>query len=231
MITRSEARQLVLKALYAAELNDEDAVIVRQNVLRRAFWERYTFKIDSFKEPICFSEATKISHLARHIPITELAVGDVIDVTIQPEDDRYAAVNVRRRGEDDEPIKAIDNETRFWGKITSLNNPFEYFEFAARLFDKCVQKKAEADDLIQAHIKNWKLDRLAIIDLLVLRLAVTEWLYFDAIPVKVTINEAIELAKLFSTTNSGKFVNGVLDVALIELQKQGKIKKIGKGLL
>lgn len=231
MITRSEARQLVLKALYAAELNDEDAVIVRQNVLRRAFWERYTFRIDSFSQPICFSEATKISHLARQIPITELAVGDVVDVTIQPEDDRNVAVNVRRRAKDDEPIKAIDNQTRFWGKITSLNNPFEYFEFAASLFDKCVQKKAEADELIQAHIKNWKLDRLAVIDLLVLRLAVTEWLYFDAIPVKVTINEAIELAKLFSTTNSGKFVNGVLDVALVELQKQGKIKKIGKGLL
>jgi|GEM_PF-2261440 N utilization substance protein B len=231
MITRSEARQLVLKALYAAEMNDDDAVIVRNNVLRRSFWERYTFKIDNFDEPICFSEATKISHLARQIPITELSVGDVVDVTIQPDDERYVAVNVRRRNEDDEPIKAIDNETRFWGKITSLNNPFEYFEFSANLFDKCVQNKAEADVLIQTHIKNWKLDRLAKIDLLILRLAVTEWLYFEAIPVKVTINEAIELAKLFSTSNSGKFVNGVLDVALVGLQNDGKIKKIGKGLL
>lgn len=231
MITRSEARQLVLKALYAAELNDDDPAIIRLNVLKRSFWEAYRFKIDALDERIGFIPESRILHLTKTIDFKDLKVGDLIDVTVtRNADDRLIATTVRRRNPEDEMIKAIDNESRYWGTIKSIDDPFEHLSFANELYDRCVQQKSKSDEFMQTHITNWRLDRLALIDRLILRMALTEWQYFDQIPVKVTINEAIELAKKFSTTKSGRFVNGVLDVALAELQKTGQLSKSGKGL-
>ncbi|CAN5137662.1 transcription antitermination factor NusB [soil metagenome] len=91
--------------------------------------------------------------------------------------------------------------------------------------------KKEFDELISKHIKNWDVNRLAMLDKLILRMAVTEFLYFEQIPTKVTINEAIELAKSYSTRKSGTFVNGILDAILNDLNEEGRIKKKGRGLI
>lgn len=104
-------------------------------------------------------------------------------------------------------------------------------KFAEQLFLKTTKNKEGLDDLIQDHIDNWKINRLAIIDKLILRMAICEFLHFEEIPTKVTINEAIEIAKRFSTNKSGKFVNGILDAALERLQKENKIQKKGRGLI
>ena len=104
-------------------------------------------------------------------------------------------------------------------------------KFAERLFLKAAKHKEQLDEIIQDHIENWKINRLATIDKLILRMAICEFLYFEEIPTKVTINEAIEIAKRFSTNKSGKFVNGILDAALARLQKEDKIQKKGRGLI
>jgi len=75
------------------------------------------------------------------------------------------------------------------------------------------------DEWIGRSVQKWDLGRLAILDLIILRMAIAEFLYFDDIPYKVTINEAIELAKSYSTTQSGRFVNGILDAVSAELKK------------
>ncbi|HYW36308.1 MAG TPA: transcription antitermination factor NusB [Balneolaceae bacterium] len=105
------------------------------------------------------------------------------------------------------------------------------YSFAERLFFQTVNHKDELDQIIQNHIKNWRLGRLAVVDKIVLRVAICEFLYFEEIPTKVTINEAIEIAKDYSTSNSGKFINGILDAALERLQSEGKIQKKGRGLI
>lgn len=107
----------------------------------------------------------------------------------------------------------------------------ETFKFAERLFLKIVNNQDEIDDVIRAHIKNWRIERLTTVDRLVLRMAITEFLYFEQIPTKVTINEAIEVAKKFSTKKSGNFVNGILDSALEQLKEDGRIEKKGRGLI
>lgn len=71
--------------------------------------------------------------------------------------------------------------------------------------------KNDLDQLIIKHLKNWELQRIAVIDKVILRLALAEILYFEEIPPEVSINEAIELAKKYSTGKSGKFINGILD--------------------
>lgn len=104
-------------------------------------------------------------------------------------------------------------------------------QFAENLFLKTIRLSGEFDQLIVSKIKNWELSRIALVDKIILWMALCEFMHFDEIPTKVTINEAIEIAKKYSTAKSGKFVNGVLDAILDELRLQDKIKKTGLGLL
>ena len=103
--------------------------------------------------------------------------------------------------------------------------------FAKSLFIKSLDYIDVADKIIENHAQNWEVSRIALIDRLLLVMAICEFLSFEDIPPKVSINEAIEVAKKYSTSRSGKFINGILDAVLIELQKEGKIKKSGRGLI
>jgi transcription antitermination factor NusB len=87
----------------------------------------------------------------------------------------------------------------------------EVRQFALRLFDVTLEHVSELDDIIIKVAENWDLNRMAVIDKNVLRLGAAEIIYLDDVPEKATINEAIEIAKKFSTENSGRFVNGILD--------------------
>lgn len=107
----------------------------------------------------------------------------------------------------------------------------EDLQFAEKLFLATIRNGEDYDSYIEARIENWELSRIALIDKIVLRIAIAELLTFEDIPPKVTINEAIEIAKKYSTAKSGKFVNGVLDGVLDDLRKEGKINKIGIGLV
>ena len=106
-----------------------------------------------------------------------------------------------------------------------------YLRFAERLFLKTADAKAEADVLIDRHIENWDLNRLARTDRYVLWMAITELLYFEDIPPKVTLNEAVEVARVFGTDKSPAFVNGVLDAVLRELEGTDRMTKTGRGLV
>lgn len=103
--------------------------------------------------------------------------------------------------------------------------------FASDVILHADDEKSELDEIIADHIKNWEVNRLATLDKLILRMAVTEFIHFEQIPTKVTINEAIELAKSYSTRKSGTFVNGILDAILNELSDKGRIVKKGRGLI
>lgn len=105
------------------------------------------------------------------------------------------------------------------------------YKFAENLFLRTLNNQEEIDKIIQKHIKNWKIERLTTIDKLILRIALCEFLHFEQIPTKVTINEALEIAKKFSTSKSSNFVNGILDAALEELREEDRIEKKGRGLI
>lgn len=103
--------------------------------------------------------------------------------------------------------------------------------FAERLFLATLDHVEETDALIEAHAKNWDIRRIATVDRMTLRLAITELLHFEDIPPKVSINEAIEVAKEFSTEQSGTFLNGILDAVLSTLKEEGRLQKSGRGLI
>ncbi|MBK7885663.1 MAG: transcription antitermination factor NusB [Chitinophagaceae bacterium] len=98
-------------------------------------------------------------------------------------------------------------------------------EFAATLLQTTLDKAEISMELIQPKLKNWDADRIASLDMIIMQMGVCEFLFFETIPTKVTINEYIDLAKEYSTPQSGQFVNGLLDNILKELFAQNKIHK------
>ena len=104
-------------------------------------------------------------------------------------------------------------------------------EFIVNLFNKVITYDEEYQSYISEKTKNWEAERIAIIDILLMKMALAELSHFSSIPVKVTMNEYIEIAKEFSTPKSNFFINGILDKILAELKAAGKVRKAGRGLI
>jgi N utilization substance protein B len=104
-------------------------------------------------------------------------------------------------------------------------------EFVKLLFRKAVLHSDECTKLIDNNTTNWEVERIALMDIIVMQLAVTEILEFPEIPIKVTLNEYIEIAKYYCTSKSSTFVNGILDNIVREIRGKGLFNKSGRGLV
>ncbi|WP_353133422.1 transcription antitermination factor NusB [Pseudopedobacter sp.] len=111
------------------------------------------------------------------------------------------------------------------------SNWIEDKEFVVDLFHKTLANDSVYQEMIAGKTKNWEADRIAMMDILIMKMALAELIYFSSIPVKVTINEYLEIAKEFSTPKSNVFINGILDKILNELKAENKIRKYGRGLV
>lgn len=116
-------------------------------------------------------------------------------------------------------------------KVMKLfKNNVEDEQFCRELFRKTLQNDAEYEKMIESKLQNWELDRVIGMDMLLMKMALCEFLEFPTIPVKVTMNEYIDLAKDYSSDKSKVFVNGILDRLIVDLREQGKLNKTGRGL-
>ena len=104
-------------------------------------------------------------------------------------------------------------------------------DFVRQLLRKTISLDKENELLIDDLTKNWELDRIAKMDIVLMKMAITEFQIFNSIPTKVTLNEYIEISKFYSTPKSHTFINGVLDKAIDSLTKENKIQKVGRGLI
>ena len=175
-----------------------------------------------------FEEDKKIvQHLVKNV----IFKNEVIDKYLEEEDLNWQ--------EDRAIIKSLTVKT-----LKSLNEGQDDFEiqelsynweddkaFFVKLFEETIEVEQEYEETIAKNTKNWDIDRIAITDKIILEMAISEMINFPSIPVKVTINEYIEVAKRYSTPKSKMFINGVLDVIADDLQEAGKIKKSGRGLI
>lgn len=110
-------------------------------------------------------------------------------------------------------------------------NPEEEGPFAIDLYEQAILLDAETSAMIEDKTQNWELERIAMMDILIMKMAVAEVRTFPSIPTKVTLNEYIEISKFYSTPKSNTFINGILDNIFIDLKEGGKIKKVGRGLI
>jgi N utilization substance protein B len=122
-----------------------------------------------------------------------------------------------------EEVLELESDTRInWDEVE--------LDFIKDLTSRTLDEMEYSDGLIERFAQNWELDRIALIDRILLRMAVAELIHFPEIPTKVTINEIIELAKGYSTDKSNVFINGVLDAVVVELTTSERLKKSGRGL-
>lgn len=136
-------------------------------------------------------------------------------------------------------LKTIRSMNNNWNEFTELPVVFDFDdngknedrEYIIKLFHKVIIHNKYYEGLIDARTQNWEIERIAAMDMLILKMAITELLEFPSIPVKVTLNEYIEIAKLFSTPKSRIFINGILDKLIVDFSKDNKINKSGRGLM
>lgn len=114
----------------------------------------------------------------------------------------------------DEPDETIE-------EILARRNPSDEAEtYLRRLVQAVLDHRQEIDGILRRHLHKWRIERLHVLDRAVLRIACAEMLYFDDVPPKVSINEAVDISRKFGDDSSGRFVNGVLDAVYKEIQSQ-----------
>ncbi len=128
-------------------------------------------------------------------------------------------------------IKGFSEDKGEHAKLLPLYSNKEDIEYVKRLFRKTILNKEEYHTLIAKYAQNWEVDRIAFVDVIIMQMAMAEVIEFDSIPVKVTFNEYLEIAKYYSTSKSSVFINGLLDKIITHLKETNKIRKSGRGLI
>lgn len=177
-----------------------------------SFAKDRAFAVALFDECIANSEALQDVFESRSIYWLE-------DLDLAASLVKRALEQWREGGDDDQSLAAITHD------------PAEERQFVTDLFRKAIAHSAEHEEMIAAKASNWEADRIAYSDMILMKMALTEARVFDQIPVKVSLNEYIEIAKAYSTPKSKNFINGVLDKLFAEMKTDGRIRKVGRGLL
>lgn len=126
--------------------------------------------------------------------------------------------------------KQKNNETVF--EISPLfRDEEDDIDFMKKLFNSTITHDAELKDLVANRTQNWDVERIAMMDIILMKMALAEILYLPNVPVKVSINEYIDISKEYSTPNSKIFINGVLDKIVADLKSENRIVKTGRGLI
>jgi transcription antitermination protein NusB len=184
-------------------------------------------KFNELKKPTYDDQKAITKHIARKLILGKSPINSYFE-----EEDIYWA-------EDHEIVRSLmDRTIKSWKEETSTVDLQKISldweddrEFMSILFNGASNLEVRYKKLISKNTKNWEVDRLPLTDRIILEMPIAELITFQHIPVKVTINEYIELAKVYSTPKSRQFINGILDVIAKELSSSGDLKKSGRGLI
>lgn len=214
----------VIKSSYTTQFDDTIRVFLYKLLIESEAYNQYIQSDEEFN----FEKDRKIiEFLFYDIMLSnEMFLEHMEEIFPSWEDDAEFVVGAVR-----EVIKKSKQAVKLHLDKNSLKGKFlELSEFADKLFEKTISSKEDLTDEIEPYLKNWEMDRIAVLDLIMIRLALIEFTDFPTIPLKVTMNEYIDIAKDYSTPKSKDFVNGVLDRMMKEMTKKGIIVKTGRGL-
>ncbi|NUM50378.1 MAG: transcription antitermination protein NusB [Flavobacteriales bacterium] len=128
-------------------------------------------------------------------------------------------------------FEACEKETQQLNVMPIYKDDEDDTAFIKNLFRKTILHNTENEVYISDKTKNWEIERIALIDIILMKMAITELLYFSSVPIKVTLNEYIEISKLYSSPNSKVFINGILDKLVADFKSKKIINKQGRGLI
>ena len=211
--------QLIFKKKGIENLIDEDTI--------RKFYKSFA-KLPEYKDYVLNKKGVEYDReilldLYKHLLKEELFEETMDDHFPTWEDDKSLIVGAMKK-----TIKALPESPELY---RTFRPDYEAaVEFGENLLALVIEKDKEYEKIIEPALDNWEVDRVANIDMILLKMALCEFLSFLSIPTKVTLNEYVELSKVYSTDKSKDFVNGILDKLLKDLGEQGAIKKSGRGL-
>jgi transcription antitermination protein NusB len=180
------------------------------------------------KAPSLDDQKRLMNHFFRRIILGKTSINDFFEEAVL----HWAEDREIVKGMVEKTVKSFNPAGKEELQLHALSLNWEDdLDFIERLFKGAAKLSAENQKLIADNTRNWEVDRLPLTDRVILEMAITEMITFPGIPVKVTINEYIELAKNYSTPKSRQFINGILDVIAKELKANGSLKKSGRGLM
>ena len=219
-IKNNEGFDRLLRKYKLEEKTDEDAT--------RQIYTEFA-KIDSYKEYLKqtnnqFEDHEKILlALYKHCCNSE-RFNEIMDDNYPLwNDDRSLVVGALKK-----TIKALPAAEDFYEGFRPTGETTK--DFGETLLSNVHKKDRELLDLIEPTLKNWDVERVAVIDMILLKMALSELIHFPTIPTKVTLNEFVDISKTYSTEKSKDFINGILDRLLKKLHGEGRINKEGRGL-
>lgn len=186
-------------------------------------------KTDEYKDYLLQEEGDEESHreilltLYKHLLNSESYNDFVEDNFSNWTDDKSLIAGAIKK-----TIKALPATEDFYEEYRPGEETTE--EFGEKLLRRACEDDEELLSIIEPTLRNWDADRVAVIDMILLKMALCELINFPTIPTKVTLNEFVEISKLYSTDKSKDFINGILDRLMKQLNKDGKIQKKGRGL-
>ena len=195
----------------------------------RSFYAEIS-KTDYYRDYIKKSETTYKDHMEVLLAMYKTVVANELYNDLMEDhysswvDDKSLIVGTIKK-----TLKALPGESNFCKLYLPSDETTK--EFGETLLNTVVNNNEELLALIEPTLKNWDVDRVAVIDMILLKMALCELMSFSSIPTKVTLNEFVEISKQYSTEKSKDFINGILDRLMKKLEKQGKIKKEGRGLV
>ena len=178
-------------------------------------------------EPSTDEDVTIVRHIVNSLALNHEAIINIFEEDgVNWEEDKKVIKNLTNRTF--KSLKQGDEGIEMASLTPNWEDDRAFFE---ELYDQTLRHDEEYEQLISEKSKNWAADRIASVDNVIMKMALTEMIHFSSIPVKVTINEYVDISKLYSTQKSRQFINGILDVVSQELLKQGLIRKSGRGLM
>ncbi len=211
---------------FGTSWNDENLTIkqwYRDILKKESFYQQYLMKA----EPTFEEDVELLDQIIKQVVFKNETIAKFME-----EKDLYWAENKSAlKSMLKKTIKSLQKDTDHVELIELSANWDDDSEFFKNLFSLTLQNDAEYEEIVSNFAKNWATERIASIDMIILKMAVCEMMNFPSIPVKVSINEYIDLSKNYSTLKSKIFVNGMLDKISIDLENKGAIKKSGRGLI
>ena len=195
---------------------------IYKNIIESEFYDVYIKSDDSYQADKNFVRTVLLNVVAE----TESLFDSFEESSIFMNDDADNVVSMVEK-----TVKWFSESSEYGGDILPMFGDAETHDFGFNLFVKAVNMWDEINPYIDKNLKNWIQERVAEMDIIIMQLAVTEIIAYKEIPIPVSLNEYIEIAKWYSTENSGSFINGILYKVIEDLKKDGKIQKIGRGLI
>ncbi len=195
----------------------------------RLLYNEYA-KSESYRDYLNLKETSEEDHQTALLELYKICVsGEMFNEIMEDNfiswaDDKSLVVGAVKK-----TLKALPVNGSFYEEYIPAEDAVK--EFGESLLNQVNDRDAELLELIEPTLKNWDAERVAILDMILLKMAVTEFIAFPSIPTKVTLNEYVEISKLYSTDKSKDFINGILDRLLKKLTKDGRIEKSGRGLI